>query len=207
MILSAVWQREDRLPHTRGVIVATLLILIATLAGCISRLESAAELGDSQAVLALLNQGEQADGEAMGRALWRAAEADHLEVVRLLLDHGAPVTSPGSLPLFYAACGGHLQVAQLLLDRGASVHAEGHPNSQMVQLDGRNWTALQCAAARGDADMVALLLRHGARPSDTGDLGESPTELAQRGGYPYIVTLLKDAQTAYRGTTPSTPVP
>ncbi len=98
-------------------------------------------------------------------------------------------------------------MAQLLLDRGASVHAEGPPDSQMAPMDGRNWTALQCAAARGDADMVALLLRYGARPSDTGNLGESPIELAQRGGHPYIVTQLKEAQTADGKTMPSTPVP
>lgn len=55
--------------------------------------------------------------------------------------------------------------------------------------------------------MVALLLRYGARPSDTGNLGESPIELAQRGGHPYIVTQLKEAQTADGKTMPSTPVP
>jgi hypothetical protein len=48
-------------PHTRVVVVAILLILMDTLAGCTSRLEAMAELGDSQAVLALLDQGEQAD--------------------------------------------------------------------------------------------------------------------------------------------------
>lgn len=62
-----------------------------------------------------LPQWQQIKGSALGAA----ARGGHIEIVRLLLEHKAPVGStraPGKYtPLHYAAQAGHLQVARLLL--------------------------------------------------------------------------------------------
>jgi len=56
----------------------------------------------------------------------------HVDVARLLLDHGAQVNMPADSfesPLTLAACGGHLDLAALLISRGANleeVNDEGY---------------------------------------------------------------------------------
>ena len=57
-------------------------------------------------------------------ALMEACMDGHVQVVKLLLDHGAQVNMSGDSyesPLTLSACGGHLELATLLLDRGANV--------------------------------------------------------------------------------------
>ena len=56
----------------------------------------------------------------------------HVEVARVLLDHGAVVDMPTDSfesPLTLAACGGHIELAALLITRGANleeVNDEGY---------------------------------------------------------------------------------
>jgi len=82
----------------------------------------------------------------------------HLEVVKLLLEHGADPNvknRDGKTPLHNAASEGHLEVVKLLLERGAD------PN---VKDDDGN-TPLHNAAWRGHLEVVKLLLEHGADPN------------------------------------------
>ena len=56
----------------------------------------------------------------------------HVQVARLLLDHGADVNMPPDSyesPLTLSACGGHIELASLLIERGANleeVNDEGY---------------------------------------------------------------------------------
>ncbi len=56
----------------------------------------------------------------------------HVQVARLLLDHGADVNMPPDSyesPLTLSACGGHFELASLLIERGANleeVNDEGY---------------------------------------------------------------------------------
>ena len=80
--------------------------------------------------------------------------ADHVELIKLLLENGADVNAKGEYDetaLHWAASGGHLNVVRLLLQNGADVNAEGY--------DG---TALQQAASGGHLEVVILLLDNGA---------------------------------------------
>lgn len=56
--------------------------------------------------------------------LMEAASAGHIEIIELLLKHGADVnaqSSTGNTPLMYACAGGHVGAVQLLLAHGANV--------------------------------------------------------------------------------------
>lgn len=87
-------------------------------------------------------------------ALHCAASEGHVEVVRLLLDHGADkeVTADGWRPLHVACSKEHTAVVALLLSRGASVDA--------VMQDGI--TALHFVALQCSVELAGLLLDAGA---------------------------------------------
>ncbi|MBL7221773.1 MAG: ankyrin repeat domain-containing protein [Phycisphaerae bacterium] len=82
--------------------------------------------------------------------------AGHLDIAKVLIDHGADVTSPnpgGVTPLHLNSLTGNCEVAELLISRGASIDAV-NPN------DGS--TPLHLAALQGKTDLIALLLSKGA---------------------------------------------
>ncbi|TRM57323.1 ankyrin repeat-containing domain protein, partial [Schizophyllum amplum] len=61
--------------------------------------------------------------------LHRAAEDGHLELARLLVDHGADIEAQeeeGRTPLHLTAEGGHCEVARFLIDKGADVDSRDH---------------------------------------------------------------------------------
>ena len=69
--------------------------------------------------------------------LWGAAAADHLDVVKLLLEQNADVdskTSTGSTPLRVAAHEGHLDIVRCLVHRGADVNARNDCNEESIPL-------------------------------------------------------------------------
>lgn len=95
-------------------------------------------------------------------ALQTASESGNLEVVVLLLDHGALVNPsvPQKMPtaLQYAAYKGHIRLAQLLIDRGADVNIQSFSW-------GRTASALELAVIFGRLDMVQVLIIAGADPN------------------------------------------
>jgi ankyrin repeat protein len=91
-----------------------------------------------------------------GNALTAAAYDGTLEIVRLLLDHGADPNSEHGWPLQTAAAAGHEEVVKLLLEHGADVN-KNTTNSNFLA-----GTALQAAVEAGKVEMVALLLSSGA---------------------------------------------
>lgn len=66
------------------------------------------------------------DGETIEGAppLWCAAAAGHLDIVKLLITHGAKVnttTRTNSTPLRAACFDGHLEIVKYLVQHGADV--------------------------------------------------------------------------------------
>jgi ankyrin repeat protein len=110
-------------------------------------------------VVGLFQQGgmdsETADDE--GRtALILAAAQGHVDTVKTLLANGADVNNSdkqGKTALIWAAEWDHIPAAQALLVNGADVNHKANDGS----------TALTAAKAKGDAELVALLEKAGAK--------------------------------------------
>jgi ankyrin repeat protein len=130
-------------------------------------ISTAASLGDLARVRALLAADPLLANRAVdyvsyyaasGTPLRNAAARGNLELVRLLLDHGADPNlreegiAPNGHALYAAAAGGHHEVARLLLERGA------HPNPEVES----SADALSRARSNGDARMIELLCTYGA---------------------------------------------
>jgi len=120
-------------------------------------LVEAADNGDLEDILELLNAGANVDAVVRGDGspLIAAARSGEKAAVLLLLDRGAdpnmPVSGDGN-PLIAAAAEGHLDIVELLLNRGAIID-QGVPGDE---------NALIQASAEGHLNVVKLLVARGA---------------------------------------------
>ncbi len=116
-------------------------------------------------------------------ALGVAAAANQIEVVKLLLDAGAPVDirdNYGDTPLAKAAMRGKVDVMRLLIDRGAAVNAS----------NGFGGSPLMSAAFFGSHRAVDLLLKKGAHPDIARNTGKTALHMAAERDHDRVVTLL-----------------
>ncbi|HJP90594.1 MAG TPA: ankyrin repeat domain-containing protein [Pyrinomonadaceae bacterium] len=133
-----------------------------------------------------------------------AAEKDHVEIARLLLDAGADIeakTSWGDTPLKWAATLGNSKVADLLLSRGArgfdliiaaalgkledvKTMIGSDPDPSAVS------NALYSAARNGHTEVVRYLLEHGAAVDTRGFFGGTGLHWAAINGHRETVELL-----------------
>ena len=115
--------------------------------------------------------------DEMHTALMEASMDGHVEVAKLLLDHGAEVNMPADSfesPLTLAACGGHVELAMLLIERGANLE----------EVNDEGYTPLMEASREGHEEMVALLLSQGADiNAQTEETQETALTLACCGGF------------------------
>jgi len=124
----------------------------------------AAEIGDAESVRVLLSRGADVKANRRYRhdALGGACDAEHEDIMRLLLDAGAPVDSDnaqGWTPLMVASSRGDTPTVRFLIERGASVTATSGFNNG-------NETALTLARKHGHHDTIAVLLSNGADPNE-----------------------------------------
>ena len=104
----------------------------------------------------------------------------HLEAARCLLAQGADLEAAArnqrfagkARPLHSAVAAQHLEVIMVLLDAGADPNSRQH----------RGFTPLLEAAQLANAELVELLLAHGANKADTLEDGTSASDLARKAG-------------------------
>lgn len=130
-------------------------------------------LGDAETVERMLKENAELANFRCGRVnnknastypLGVAAREGHIEVVKLLLDHGADPDGKchrqGALihvagPLAYAIERGHFEVANLLIDRGAAVDAPANDSELGVPDE---------ALLSGNQDLIDRVVVGGGRP-------------------------------------------
>lgn len=138
----------------------------------------AAQRGHNHQVAFLLGMGAVVDTtNTVDRTpLFHAVESGHAGIVRALLDHGADpntrTTNHKTSPLMSATISGRVVIVQMLLDAGATVHDRnifGH-------------TALLLAVHFNEAEIIRMLMEHGADPLAQDHEGNSPASIGIRRG-------------------------
>ncbi|KAF7168662.1 hypothetical protein CNMCM5623_001602 [Aspergillus felis] len=121
-------------------------------------------------------------------ALQHAVDNGNMELVNMLLTHGAdingaPATIGGATALQIAAIRGYLGIARRLIDSGADA------NAAPAKFTGL--TALEAAAEHGRIDMLQILLNGGASITGEGNRQyRSALDLAERNGHNAAAKLL-----------------
>ncbi len=144
------------------------------------QLFAAARKGEAAAVKALLTKGVDVNAKARydRTALSFAAHRGHVEVVKMLLDHGAALdvkdTFYGASALSLASSEGHIAVVKLLLDKGA-------PGGEELLMN---------AAFGGRTELAGVVLEKGGVSAET---LSAALVVATRLKRPAIVELLQKA--------------
>jgi ankyrin repeat protein len=125
------------------------------------------------------------------RPLGLACFFGRIEVFELLVARGADLVSPSQnamrvCPLHSAVAHRDAAVALALARRLLALGAPPSPRQQ------RGFTPLHEAALRGHAELVALLLEHGAERDARNDEGRTPLELAREHAHHLASRLLAD---------------
>ncbi|KAI8420355.1 hypothetical protein MSG28_008873 [Choristoneura fumiferana] len=118
-------------------------------------------------------------------ALWCAAGAGHLGIVKRLVRAGANVnhaTKTLSTPLRAACFDGRLDIVKYLVRHGADIHKANKYNN----------TCLMIAAYKGHLDVVQFLLDNGARVDERALCGATALHFAAECGHVAVVCSLID---------------
>ena len=169
--LAKALQGRDR-PKPRGIWTYDL-----------ERIAEASRAGDAREMVRLLDKYTVESLLAMTPLLHKAAANGHLELMKVLLDHKAPVDDrdgAGATPLHIAAAAGQKAAAELLIERGAAVDMQ----------DATGMTPLMRACRGGQKGTADLLLQHGARLDMTDDAGQTPGTIALEGGHKSLTALI-----------------
>ncbi|KAJ4857717.1 ankyrin repeats (3 copies) domain-containing protein [Trichoderma breve] len=130
-----------------------------------------------------------ATGEEYGNALTASAFDGTIDILKLLLDHGADPNDPRGWAIQTAAAEGHYSVVEELLRRGANVNAHTPNNERFPE-----GTAIQAACESGRVDIVKLLLQHHANPNIGSGIDAPPIVVAARRGFLEILDMLVEAR-------------
>ena len=119
-----------------------------------------------------------------GTPLGAASYNGHMDVVHVLLDHGANVNTidKKNTPLSSAYHGGQLEIMQRLLEHGADADVWCNSSDLVLHL----------ASRTGRAEVVHLLLRHNADVNARGQFDRTPLQRASLFGHTNVVRLLLD---------------
>jgi ankyrin repeat protein len=118
-----------------------------------------------------------------------AARGGHVEVVRLLVDHGADVNAGGGKILRAAVNYKRLEVVRFLVEHGVEVTADTSWASRRASFRGQyyRWNSKESI----HLDIVCILLQNGADANTGRKHWDELLRLAHRRGDPSIVRFLE----------------
>ena len=177
-----------------GILISAVSICVL-LCGCetmSSNLYDAAQQDDMPAVQRLVSQGQDvnAPGDFNQTPLYQAAVNGNVEMVRLLLDHGAKtdVMVLGMVPLTGAVWKGYTEVVRLLVQRGANVN--------VVSNWGTRFTPLLYCGAYGNAEIARILIDAGADVNARDTKGKTVVDYAKEYKKDEVLAVLRKAGAA-----------
>jgi len=146
----------------------------------------AARAGDTALVQQLLDSGANVDGEEGSEIppVFIASWLGHVDIVDLLLQHGADVNRSGSFDgrcaVHVASLMGHSTVLEMLLQHGADVN----------RCDLAGNSALYECCKQGRHAIARLLLKYGARNDPHERYGKTPADVALERGHVELFQLI-----------------
>ena len=152
-------------------------------------LHAVSNKGNVDAVALLLDFGAEVNvtNEHGGTPLLEAYKGQHLQVMQLLLGHGATSDvhyNPSQLLIHRASYDGQARVVRLLLQHNADVNA-----TSMTWYG--YYTPLHWASSMGHADVAQILLEHGANINAPSEFGTSLFRAVDNGHFDVTWLLLK----------------
>ncbi|XP_053662809.1 protein fem-1 homolog B [Anopheles marshallii] len=159
-------------------------LIVATLNGHLEVVHILLELAepDMEKEGCVKVHGELTDGAT---ALWVAAAVGRLNIVKMLLQHGAQVdhcTKKGSTPLRAACYEGRLDAVQYLVEHNANVCTVNMFNNTCVMI----------AAYKNYTDVLQYLLEKGAQVNEQAQCGASALYYAAECGHVEVCEILLD---------------
>jgi ankyrin repeat protein len=157
-------------------------------------LQEAAEKGYTD-IVELLIENKANVNESAGdnyTPLHYAIKNDNYEIAEILIENGADVDNQPDgdedhpTPLYLAVECGWQDFVELLIDNDADI--------DKVSGQDINGSPLYIAAYLNDPDIVKFLIERGADINRVNNHGETPLDVAKRGGYMDIVKLLTDSE-------------
>lgn len=118
-----------------------------------------------------------------------AAENGHIDVMELLLAHGAVLHGSGAI--VQAAEAGEREAVAFLLDKGADINEIGVEHPLDMRVTAKMGTALHKAVRAGHMDIMQMLLEGGAEINLPDVQGRTPLALAKLEGRTEMMELLE----------------
>ena len=140
--------------------------------------------------------------------LHRAATIDNVEIVKILIEHGADVNALDhcdASPIFIAACHGHWEIFKILVENGAELDNLDYLNQSLIMYaitgqntdiikflcessdclydeDYKSRTPLYCALKHDNDEIIKVLIENGSDVHATNINGKTPLLLAAKKG-------------------------
>ncbi len=126
------------------------------------------------------------DGGTGLTALQGAVKKNDMDLVKLIINHGAEINRTGTLqgigtPLGISLGNNNISMVEFLISQGASV------NGRYISGD----TYFGLVAAGGNLPLVKILIQNGANINEQNYRGETPLDLAEKNGHKEVASFLR----------------